>query len=131
LFNVGLIRAATDLVIVNTPDMGSIEGTHELLKFAKRVTDSGDTKLPRSVLVVNRCMTGDQSAAMLKSRWQGDLTGGVVTIEKSDLIERTGRSYRFGDIASNHALWKNIGEIRAALEKNSEVEIKQTPMPGD
>ena len=116
LYTVGLIRAATDLVIVTTPDMGSLEGTRELIRFGKNVTEAGENKLPRSLLVANRCIENDPNAKQLEKKWKEDLTGGVIRIQRDDAVERVSRNYLFGSLASKSGFWKHIEAIKAALQ---------------
>jgi MinD-like ATPase involved in chromosome partitioning or flagellar assembly len=115
LYTVGLIRAATDLVIVTTPDMGSLEGTRELVRFGKSVTFAGGNNLPRSVLVVNRCLENDPNAKQLADKWKEDLNGGVIRIEKNDDVERVARNYLFGSLAAKSEFWQYIEEIKNRL----------------
>jgi cellulose biosynthesis protein BcsQ len=110
-FTAGAVCAATDIVIVTTPDIGSLDGTKQLLQYSLRLRQTYARRQFRSKLVINRCFEGEPDVATLAKSWEDHVTDEPVRIERRDSIERLSRTYQFGAIARDRYLWERIEEI--------------------
>jgi hypothetical protein len=64
-------------------------------------------------------LPNDLNAGEIKKRWGGLLTGGVIQIEDSEVVEQTSRRYSFGDVVADRRYRAKLVDICNALELHS------------
>lgn len=128
-FTAGAICAATDIVIVTTPDIGSHVGTKQLIEYSLGLRQVYAPRRFRSKLVINRCFEDEPNVNNLAENWGGTLsdgrtsilTDGLLRIDRRETVERLSRTYKFGAVAKDRYLWDKMEEISQMLF---------TPLPG-
>jgi MinD-like ATPase involved in chromosome partitioning or flagellar assembly len=117
---VGAIQAATDLVVVTTPEAGSFEGTYDLVSYAMSLAK---TKRPiTTTLIVNNVAPWQSRAAEhLTMFYEGKHIESVpdnnrikpdkvVSIRSDENIKKFVGSYELG-AASKTPLWESVCKI--------------------
>jgi hypothetical protein len=123
LFVVGAIHAATDLVVVTTPDPGSFDGTYDLLAYANHVITSRKLFQPSTLLlVINQVRPSqDQGVKSLvefftnNSEKLGGQPFNIETVPGHVDIAAASANYQFGQVAKSR-LWPTIVSLGSKIE---------------
>src|SRR6266404_4542120 len=124
LFMVGAIHAATDLVVVMTPDPGSFDGTYDLLAFADRLNQETTVLKASIALLINNCRDWEENSVEVITRFfdkngKSPIKPGVVLgIPSDEDVRLITSKYALGK-ASSTTLWKaikTVGEFQRGNE---------------
>lgn len=116
----GAIVAADKLLVVTTPDPGSYDGTKELLDFVAGLREGS---LP-TVITLNICRSWDYrfpAADRAFRSYEKQLAiRGVRHLNYSAAVRDITANYKFGDVARNQLIWRQVCEIAELLKVNEE-----------
>lgn len=124
LFMIGAIHAATDLVVVMTPDPGSFDGTYDLLAFADRLNQETTSVKASIALVINNCRDWEASSVDVITRFYSEdgkspiKPGLVLGIPADEDVRLVTSRYLLGK-ASATSLWnavKILGDFQRRAE---------------
>src|SRR5262249_44888413 len=114
------------LVIVTTPEPGSFDGTHDLVKFAIDLRKEVPSSPFTTVLVINNCRPWEhESKSVLQAFYQQEGDGGldgVVKIEALDSVRLLLNGYQIGNAAQNKDLWAAVKQIALDLGRSEPAE---------